>query len=154
MNKKLFLIAFLGLFISCTGTQEIFNDFDKEFVSNRWYKTTVKTFTFDNSDYDGTVDVKLHFSHVYDYQYNDIPIEIQIISPKGYSQFIPINLIIKDENGKDVGNCTGDVCDLFYTVKSDFDLIKGKYTVHVKNAHTGEYLPNVLGLGITFETSK
>ena len=51
-------------------------------------------------------------------------------------------------------DCSGDICDVFQTIKTFQNLEKGKYKVAVKSKFAGPYLPNVLGVGIVVEKQK
>lgn len=153
MKLKLFLIALVGLLYSC-NTNEIYSELDRNFEANRWLKTATKEFNFENAKSEEIVAVKLHFAHVHGYQFEEIPLEVEFINPKGISEIIALNLKVKDANGKDVGNCSGDICDVIHTIKTNVKLEKGTYTLKIKNTFSSEYLPNVLGIGVIFEKMK
>jgi hypothetical protein len=55
---------------------------------------------------------------------------------------------IKDNEGNDRGDCTGDYCDVEEMVFENISLQKGNYKVRIINEFNSDYLPNVLGLGI------
>ncbi len=84
-----------------------------------------------------------------------MPIEISIIDPAGKEEKLTVDLKIKDENGNQLAECSGDVCDLIYKIKDKTTLIKGNYKVVVSQAFDQfPYLPNVLGLGLNVDISK
>jgi hypothetical protein len=62
-----------------------------------------------------------------------------------------MDLVVKDTMGHDIGDCTGDICDVYAPIQSRIKLQKGTYTIEVKNGFEGPYLPNILGLGVIVE---
>lgn len=153
MKSKLLFVFMLCLFQSC-NTNEIYNSFDRDFKENRWKITDERVFEYTNTNSDAIVSLKLHFGHIYGYQFESIPLEVAITSPNGSSEVIPVNLQLKDAAGKELGDCSGDICDVYFQIKPNFKLEKGKYTFRIKNNFNGPYLPNVLGIGISIEEQK
>ena len=88
------------------------------------------------------------------FQFKEVSLEVEITSPDGKTEILPVTMKLIDESGKDIGDCTGDICDVFQTIKTFQNLEKGKYKVAVKSKFSGPYLPNVLGVGIVFEKQK
>ncbi len=153
MKTKL-LIAFLSifLFISCDKSS-VYSEFYKNKEDNRWLKSDEKTFEFTIDDAEELYDVIFDFSHVYDYQFASVPIDFVIENPKGEKEKFTINLKLKDTNGKEIGDCSGDICNLKFKIKQKSKLNKGKYKVSITNSFKGEYLPNVIGVGLEIKKS-
>lgn len=150
-TKTLLLLSLFTILISCKQSEyNKFVDFGEE---NRWQKSDVKTFEFDLTD-DSQYNLIFRFSHVYDYQFASVPINFSIEKPNGEKENFSINLAIKDSNGKELGECAGDVCDLNYKIKEKTKLLKGKYKVMVSHSFEGSYLPNVIGIGLKVESVK
>lgn len=152
-TKTLLFLSLFAILTSCSKLNQY-----KEFVSfgeeNHWQKAAAQTFEFDITD-----DVKLYnivfkFSHVYDYQFASIPINFTIENPKGEKENFSVDLAIKDSSGKELAECSGDVCDLDYTIKEKTKLQKGLYKVTISHSFEGPYLPNVLGIGLNVESVK
>ena len=93
-------------------------------------------------------DLTFRFSHVYDYQFDSVPIAFSIENPKGEKENFNIDLAIKDSSGKQLAECAGDVCDLKFKIKEKIKLTKGTYKVTVSQSFNGPYLPNVIGIGL------
>lgn len=83
-----------------------------------------------------------------------MPLEVEITTPDGKVETLPVVMKLIDGSGKDIGDCSGDICDVFQTIKTFQNLEKGKYKVIVKSKFEGPYLPNVLGVGIVVEKQK
>ena len=153
MKTNFVLIALTFVFLSC-NKNKIYDDFDSSFDNNRWDATDVRVFEFENTQSEDVCDLKLHFGHISGFQFKEVPLEVEITSPDGKSEVLQVTMKLIDESGKDIGDCTGDICDVFQTIKTFQNLEKGKYKVLVKSKFTGPYLPNVLGVGIIIERQK
>ena len=153
MKAKLVLIALVFVLASC-NKNKLYDEFNRDFSDNRWESKDVKSFEFENMQSEGVCELKLHFGHISGFQFKEVPLEVEITTPDGKAEILPIVLKLIDESGKDIGDCTGDICDVFQTIKTFDTLEKGKYKVTVKSEFTGPYLPNALGVGILIERKK
>jgi gliding motility-associated lipoprotein GldH len=153
MRIKFLLVAFMFIFFSC-NKNKIYDDFDSSFENNRWEENNIRVFEFENKQSKEACDLKLHFGYINGFQFKEVPLEVEITTPDGESEVLSINVKLIDESGKDIGDCTGDICDVFQTIKTFETLENGKYKVTVKSNFTGPYLPNVLGVGVIFEKIK
>ncbi|HMK06122.1 MAG TPA: hypothetical protein VK476_01245 [Flavobacterium sp.] len=152
--KKIYLLLFSLIAIySCDKTSSAYYKVYDNFESNRWQKADTKKFAFSITD-DAAYDVALKFSHVYDYQFDSVPMTVLIVGPDGKEEKFPIDLKIKDASGKELAECAGDICDLNYKIKSNINLPKGDYKVTVSHDFNGPYLPNILGIGLDVKHAK
>jgi len=135
------------VFTSCKNNN-VYDEFDNQFNENRWDKNDIRSFEFNcESDLkDGSI--YLHIGHIYDFQFEAIPVQIKITHPNGVIENLNIQVQMKNSEGKDIGDCSGDVCDLYYPIRKNIDLKKGKYVFEVKNEFAHSFLPNILGIGI------
>ena len=78
MLKKYFLIPFVFTFFISCNQSAVLDKFYKLAEDNRWLKSEVKTFEFSITDESLDYDMILQFSHIYDYQYNNVPLKIII----------------------------------------------------------------------------
>lgn len=151
-TKGLCLIFIFTLLISCSDNH--FRRFDILPEDQRWQVSDAKVYEFDIENDSQFYNIVFQFSHVYGYQFSTIPMNFTIKSPDGKTEVIDINLAIADDSGKQLGDCSGDVCDLFYTLKERTKLQKGKYKVTVTHSFKGPYLPNVIGIGLAVQNEK
>ncbi|HSD14477.1 MAG TPA: hypothetical protein VLB74_07500 [Flavobacterium sp.] len=153
--RALLLICATVLFVSCNKA-DIYSKLDKDFPDNRWTQADGKTYDFTISDDTKSYDLTFRFSHVYDYQFPHVPLEFTITDPSGKQEKLTIDLKIKDDTGKELGECLGDICDLNFKIKENVKLAKGNHKVKiaVSNSFTYPYLPNVLGIGLNVATAK
>jgi gliding motility-associated lipoprotein GldH len=147
-TKILFLSSLFFILISCnSGT---FSQFDKIPENNRWEKSDLKVYEFEIKDDTKRHNIVFEFSHVYNYQFDSIPIQFLIKSPDGKEENLAIDLPIKDGSGEQLAECSGDVCDLKYTLKEQIRLSKGTYKITVShNFKAAPFLPNVIGIGLS-----
>ena len=153
MKAKLILFALVFVLTSC-NKNEVYDEFNRDFTDNRWESKDVKYFEFENMQSEGVCELKLHFGHISGFQFKEVPLEVEITTPDGKTEMLPITMKLMDDSGKDLGDCSGDICDVFQTIKTFQNLEKGKYKVAVKSKFAGPYLPNVLGIGIVVEKQK
>ena len=153
MKAKLILFALVFVLTSC-NKNEVYDEFNRDFTDNRWESKDVKYFEFENMQSEGVCELKLHFGHISGFLFKEVPLEVEITTPDGKAEILPIVLKLIDESGNDIGDCSGDICDVFQTIKTFETLEKGKYKVAVKSEFTEPYLPNALGVGILIERKK
>jgi len=134
--------------LSSCEQNRVYNKFEKNFKENRWQKTDIRTYEFEIVQGATQYNMDLHFSHIFGYQFPSVPLTVTIENPDKTVTTKNINLEITDENGKDKGDCAGDICDLYVTVFEGESLPVGKYKVAISHQFQGEFLPNILGLGI------
>jgi gliding motility-associated lipoprotein GldH len=154
MKKNILLLFTLSSLVISCNKSEVYSKFDDGFTENRWQEKDAKTYDFTIDDETKLYNITFRFSHVFDYQFNSIPVNFTIVNPSGEEVKKQIALQIKDASGKEVAECSGDFCDLNYKLEENVKLLKGNYKVIVSHAFQGPYLPNVLGVGLKVETVK
>lgn len=152
-TKILFFSFFLVVFIACNSSST-FSQFDKMPENNHWEKSDAKVYEFDITDDNQQYDIRFQFSHVYGYQFAEIPIDLSFESPDGQKENFGITLTIKDRKGQDLGDCSGDICDLTTAIREKTKLQKGHYKITVSHSFKGPYLPNVIGIGLDVDKAK
>jgi len=150
LKTLLFFLTVLFVSVSC-NSNSVYNEFNSDFDSNRWNSNEDVSFEFNTENNIKVSSIKLHIGHIYDFQFSNVPMEVTIISPNGSSETINLDVRFKDETGKDLADCTGDICDLYVPIKDKITLIKGNYKFVVKNNFSSSFLPNILGVGILIE---
>lgn len=144
--KKYILVLF-GLFLVSCNKNTIHDSFERDFILNRWIMNEEQTFEFSIPE-DSVYDIDLHFGHVYDFQFAAIPLELIFLNEEKVVSQKAIDLVIKNDKGEDLADCSGDICDLYQNIEKEVAMQKGNYTIKVKNKFPASYLPNILGLGI------
>lgn len=148
----LFLFFIFSILISCSDNH--FRRFDILPEDQRWEASDKKIYEFDIENENQFYNIVFQFSHVYGYQFASIPLVAYIESPDGKTEELKIDVPIKDDSGKELAECAGDICDLKYTIKEKTKLQKGLYKVTISHSFEGPYLPNVIGIGLNVENVK
>ncbi|MDI1254908.1 MAG: hypothetical protein PSV16_02315 [Flavobacterium sp.] len=145
--QKHYALLILLTLLSC-NKNTVSEQFDKDFKENRWQRSDIKTYSFTITDATKNYDLIFDFSYVDGYQFATVPIKIEIENPDKTITVKNFALKIKDDTGKQTGECDGDYCDISYCVWPNTHLTPGNYTVKVSNNFQAGYLPNIIGVGI------
>jgi gliding motility-associated lipoprotein GldH len=148
--KKILLLLSLFMLLSCAKTVVIKQN-NQDFPDNQWAATDIKKFEFKLKRDIEVGDIKLLFSHVFEPQYSTVPMAITIEKPSGEKENVFLNVPLKDDEGNDLSECSGDICDLHAMIKEGVKLEKGNYKISIENKFAYAYLANVLGVGISVE---
>lgn len=147
--KKLLLLLLVVPFLSCSDS--VVSDSTKNFEDNRWLQEDVKSFSLELGENISSGKLVLNFSHVFDPGYNNLPLAVAVTNPDGATETIMANLELRTKSGKDLGNCTGDICDLKQIIKKNIPFKSSTYKVTLQHGFSGPYLPNVLMVGVGIE---
>ncbi len=141
--KKVVVLFCVTLLFSC-DLNVVSSDLNTDLKENRWYKDQELSFEIYVNENE---DVWFHFRHIYDYILPDVAILV-IIKRNGDTakeKSFTETILIKDENNNELGNCTGDICDVYQKINHNFT--SGNYTISFTNQRVANYLPNVIGVG-------
>lgn len=148
MKIKLVIFLFATLaFVSC-NERKVYSEMNKNFPENRWQKSDAKEFEFTIDQEARNYNVDVHFAYLSDFQVNPVPLSITIIHPDLSEEKREVNIVVKDKDGKETGDCGGDYCDNREVIFENKALAKGVYKVKIQHVFNGAYLPNVNGVGI------
>jgi gliding motility-associated lipoprotein GldH len=150
--RPIFLVAASLLLLFSCDKNKIYKKIDDDFKDNRWTKNDVRQFDFKVA-IAGSYDLNFVFSHVYDTPLSNIPVTVTVTAPDGIPEVLKMVMHIRDENGKQLGDCTGDYCDFKQPLYKGRKLMPGKYLVSISNDFDYQYMPNVLGVGIEVNKS-
>ena len=153
MKKIISTLLLSLLFINCKDENVIYQEFQEFSEAHQWQKNENKTFEIEISK-EANYDLNFKISHVYGFQFDNLPLTCIIEDSNGNKETIPFKLGMKDASGKDLGDCTGDICDLDFLVKSNINLKQGKYKVIFSHSFKFPYIPNIIGVGCSISNSK
>ena len=148
--RKILLLLFVFTLVACKKTVVV-KKTDTNFTDNQWKATDIKTFEFKLKRNVEAADLNIVFGHVFEPQYSTVPVSVTIENPAGEKENVFVNLMLKDSDGNDLSECSGDICDLTQPIKEDVTLQKGTYKVTIENKFAYEYLANVLAVGVSVE---
>lgn len=151
MRIKLLMLLVFCVLASC-DKNTVYKDFDRGFEDNRWLKADIKTYDFTITDASQSYDLILDFSHIAGYQFATIPVKLNIVNPDKSVTTENVDVVISDGPGNELGDCSGDICDLQQTIFENKKLEVGNYRIVLSNEFN-TYLPNILGIGIRVKFS-
>lgn len=151
--KRISLILLAAVLLISCDNNTVYKKLDTDFADNRWQQSDVKTYAF-TIPKDGNYDLVLNFSHVGGFQFDDVPMIVTITNPDQTTTTEKILLDILDTAGSDLGDCSGDYCDLQQDVFTNKALAAGNYKVTLRNEFNNAFLPNVLAVGIHVDAAK
>lgn len=138
------------LLISCNGNT-LYSEIDKSFEENRWQKSDIKTYEFEIIQDATPYEANVFMSYIYGGQFAKIPMIAEITYPDGQMSSVAFDFVTKDDSGQELGDCSGDYCDLTQKIDLPKPLSPGKYKVRLMNTFNNEYVPNVFALGLVVE---
>lgn len=148
MKIKLLSILLFTLALTSCNEKKIYDELDKDFADNRWQKAQLKTFEFNIEEEARNYDIHIRFAYLSDFVINPVPITVTILHPDNSEEIKKINIVVKDKEGKETGDCGGDYCDIRESIFKNKALEKGSYKITIQQNFDGPYLPNVNGIGI------
>lgn len=152
MNIKFLPFVLLALLLQACQNETVLRE-SYDFPENhQWLKSDKKTFTLtvkEAGNYKGFI----NGSFVYGSQFPKIPITISI-TKNAVLEKQSIDFKIKNEKGEDIGDCSGDVCDLKQSLFTGKHFEPGTYTFTLENTFEFPYFPNIIALGISLEKEK
>ncbi|MES2488084.1 MAG: hypothetical protein V4581_19310 [Bacteroidota bacterium] len=149
--KKVLVLLLLFVLASCNKKDVVFTETFKDFPDKRWALNDTKTFKIDIKEDVKDAGLYLHFSHVFEPQYKEVPVAAVLQAPDGKQEHVLLNLKLEDAKGNSLSDCAGDVCDFIMPVKEHLNFVKGEYKLVILNKFNGDYIPNVLALGVSIE---
>ncbi len=148
MKIKLLFFLVVILTLSACNENIVYKELNKNFPENRWQKADVKEFEFTIDQEARNYNVDAHFAYLSDFQVNPVPLTVTIIYPDASEEIRKVNIVVKDKDNKETGDCGGDYCDIREVILENKPLKKGVYKVKIEQVFSGAYLPNVNGVGI------
>lgn len=144
--KKLLLLLVLLSVCGCDKTK-VFSQYDRDFPQNRWRRNDVREYCF-TIDEKARYDLTFEISHLAEFQFAEIPLDIEGTDPTGTVSRQRSMLKLLDAQRKDLGECSGDLCDLEQPLFENVLLIPGQYKVRIRHLFPNEFIPNITGMGI------
>lgn len=146
------LVGLLVLVLMSCNKDVVSSNFKKDFDNNRWLLNQRVDFDIEVANNE---DLWFHFSHVYGDVFKEISVDVTVTEKSSGNEIAHSEeiILLKDENGKDLGDCVGDVCDIYQKINIP-NLEKGTYKLSFKNTKSAPYLPNVLGVGYLLKKKK
>jgi gliding motility-associated lipoprotein GldH len=147
--KKLcpFLMLFLIVFISCDSKKIYEKYFDNERIT--WNRFDEKTFQFEIEDISATYDFYIAIRHHTEVPFKYISTKFTLYTPSGEVRMLEQKIILKDNDGKLLGEGMGDLWDVIRPVREDFEFTEpGICRVEISSTMPQADLPGIMQVGL------
>jgi gliding motility-associated lipoprotein GldH len=144
------LIAFLMvLLMSCHE----YKKYEKEpFKNYSWASNASVIFNPVIDDISKEYKLLFGIRHLYGFQLNTLSVSVTTITPSGVQSQQDFAFKIKDDAGKYIGKCAGDMCDLETVVIDNFKFEEaGRYSFIISHNIQTEKLPGVMEFGLIID---
>ncbi len=143
--------AAAAIFSSCTNY--VTEDF-KKFEELTWNKTDIQEFVIEIPSDTITADVLLHVRYASGFVYQNLTLAIEETAPSGETQTIPFTGKLRSDDGKYLGDGSGDIWDIDFPLKKHIRLARGTYRYRIGHTMPQDKLLMIMELGITAGNSK
>ncbi|WP_297515245.1 hypothetical protein [Flavobacterium sp.] len=120
--------------------------------SRQWVQNDAKKLTLTLKEA-GTYSAFVEGSVIYGSQFPSLPMTWELTGTNR-NENGTLSLALKNEKGEELGDCTGDVCDVKQALFTGKPFEAGTYTFTLKNTFEFPYFPNIIALGISLEKEK
>lgn len=155
MKKTCFLISILlpTLFFGCSKNK-VFEKFEK-FSNNEWPMDKVVSFDVAIEDTSAFYDISIPVRHVDNFPYDGLLVVMTINTPSGEERSKKYKLKLRDDDGKFIGDGSGDIWDATVSVikKTKFNKA-GTYKFELVNDMPKTPTPSVMEIGLRVEKSE
>lgn len=159
--SNLFFIKFpfLGLlammlFLSSCNQDQVFKKY-LPLLDKQWPRNKVLKFEVNITDTSGIHQLVTAFRYVSYIKHKAIKIQLTSSSPSGKNDIEVIEIPIKDENGKHLGEAIGDVADIKKTVRENLKFgEKGIYSFEFKQMMVPEDVGGIMEVGLIISKAK
>jgi gliding motility-associated lipoprotein GldH len=148
MKKHLpLLLLILVGFSSCESDKIYEKHIDNERIT--WNRFDVKTFQFDITDISSTYDFYIVIRHHTEVPLKSITVQFVLYTPSGKERIMEHEIMIRDQEGKPLGDGMGDLWDLQYPAWQGFRFTApGTCKVEISSAMPQVDLPGILQVGL------
>lgn len=151
ISRSLIFLCFISTIIACNENL-IFKEFNKDFPQFRWEKTKQIEFSPEITDISNNYSVSLELRHVFGFQFKDMKVQVETISPSGKSSIKPYEFAVMDQNNEYLSECSVDICDLKTTIEENMKFEEaGTYKYIIEHNMPVHILPNVMEMGLIIE---
>lgn len=147
--KKLCFIIVFGLFAlsSCNHGKIYEKHIDIERIT--WNRFDVKTFEFEIKDVAGGYDFYIAIRHHTDIPLNFITARFTLYTPSGEVRTLDQKIMLKDKDGKLLGDGMGELWDVVHPAREDFRFTEpGMCKVEIASTMPKADLPGILQVGL------
>jgi gliding motility-associated lipoprotein GldH len=154
MRKLVLALIFTGM-ITGSCNRGIF--YEKHIDNERitWNRFDTKVFTFDITNVSATYDFYIAIRHHSEVPFNQVTLEFTMYTPSGGTRTIEHKIRLRDREGKLLGNGMGDLWDVEYPARMDFQFTEpGPCRVEISSTMSQADLPGIMQVGLIVKKGK
>jgi gliding motility-associated lipoprotein GldH len=154
MKKLILPLVLLSLvFTSCDKAKVYEKYLDNERIT--WNRFDVKTFQVPIEDASSTYDFYVVIRHADAFPLDFLHMKFIINTPSGESRTIDQKVMLKNKDGKWLGDGMGDLWDVTYLFRNDLKITEpGTCTVEISSAMSQADLPGIMQVGLIVRKTK
>lgn len=121
----------------------------KEFKNYVWNKPDKISFEIPIKNQGQIANVILTVRHVGQYPFNNLPVKVNLITPKGETTTLEKDINLKDEKGEFKGDVAGNLYDVEELLWKEIEFKEaGTYTIILNNSMQRDRIPGLVDVGI------
>lgn len=159
MSKSKLLLQFIipmllcGALVSCEKNYIL--EQNQPLKDCSWNYKDTQTFTAEIKDTIINYDIYIHMRHGFNFEWRNVWVKIETTFPDGREFEKRVNLVLGEADGRWLGNCLGDNCDIRIPIQqSAFFPYLGKYTFKITQDMRTNPLGAVKSVGMEIQQSK
>ena len=142
-----FAFVFTLFLIGCQQGK-VYDHYHK-FDNYQWSRFDKITFNIPIEEAGTEADIIFMIRHITQYPYDNLPVNIILLTPSGEERILEKEIKIKDEKGDFIGDGAGDLWDVEETLWPKFYFTEaGTYTIEFENIIPRPGIPGLMDIGI------
>ncbi|MCD4665750.1 MAG: gliding motility lipoprotein GldH [Bacteroidales bacterium] len=147
-KTSLFAVLVSLLIVPSCSNNKVFQQYHK-FENLSWNRFNYLTFEVPIEETGGEYDILIAIRHLPEIPYKKINISLTINLPYGEMRTANHTLTMKDKEGKNLGNCLGDLCDITIPVRKGFKFAEpGIVKFDIENKYSKMEMPGIMEIGL------
>lgn len=153
MNRIILVSIISLLLLTSCGNKVVYREYHKmENIS--WNRFDIQNFEVPVEKGD-VLDFYLSIRHHPDFPYDKMWVNITFYTPEGTTRSRDYEFDLKDENGKWLGDCMGELCDIDLPLHKELAFNQsGICRVRVENKYPKYETPGIIEVGLVVKRSK
>jgi gliding motility-associated lipoprotein GldH len=148
MRRFFPLLVFIIIIFSSCDSRKIYEKYyDIERIT--WNRFDIKTFEVDIKDTPAKYDFYLALRHHTEIPFREITANITIYTPSGETRSMNCKIMLKDKDGKLLGDGMGDLWDILYPARKGLEITQpGTCKVEISSTMSQADLPGIMQVGL------
>ena len=148
MKKLSFYFSLLILFVACGCSDNQEEVIYKKFKDESWSRFDILHYEIPVRASEKNYDVFLFVHHTKEFEFDHLVFNMTMTTPSGEERIKEYEMDIKRKDGKFMGQCINDSCEISIALKKELKLTKGILTLDIENLVPRLQTKGLLGIGI------